>query len=90
MRITNERRGFHDLVHNNYPSGGDARVAGESSAIGEYDDSFDRPGSSYLWIGEHHHLNRKQVTQLRDALTNWLNGKRLTLTTPETETPPCE
>jgi len=44
----------------------------QSSAVGDYDDAFDRPGSSYLWVGENTALDREQVAELRDHLNNWL------------------
>ncbi len=48
------------------------RVASQSSAIGDYPDSLDRPGTSFLWIGEHHHLNREEVAEMVMHLQNWL------------------
>lgn len=45
-----------------------------SSAIGDYDDSMQKPGSSFLWIGgrHDHHLNREQVKRLVSHLDYWL------------------
>ncbi len=48
------------------------RLAAQSSAIGDYEDSFERPGSSFLWIGDYHHLNREEVQQLVNHLQSWL------------------
>lgn len=49
-----------------------SRLVQQSSAIGDYEDAFDKPGSSFLWIGKQHHLDREQVEELRDRLTAWL------------------
>lgn len=70
-------RGFRTISAEVYPPGAVASVVSESSAIGDYEDSFDNPGSSFLWVGKQHHLNREEVTVLRDALTHWLENKRL-------------
>lgn len=46
----------------------------QSSAIGDYDDAFDRPGSSFVWLGkgpERMHLAREQVDDLVEALQRW-------------------
>jgi len=53
------------------------RIIAESSAIGDYDDSFDKPGSSYLWVGNDHHLNRDQVRELVTRMEHWLSTGRL-------------
>ena len=53
------------------------RLVQESSAIGDYEHSMDVPGSSFLWIGEHHHLDREQVLMLIKVLEFWLAHKRL-------------
>ena len=52
-------------------------LALESSAVGDYDDSVDRPGSSFLWFGDHHHLNREEVSELVGFLQHWLDTGRL-------------
>jgi len=59
-----------------------ARVAQQSSVIGDYTDSFDRPGTSALWVGSEHHLNREEVAELRDALTHWLDTGKLFAVVP--------
>lgn len=51
----------------------------QSSAIGNYDDSMEKPGSSYLWVGNSHHLNREQVQELVEHLQAWLNTGSLSL-----------
>ena len=54
-----------------------ARLIQESSAIGDYEDSMDNPGSSYLWVGEVHHLNREEVSTLIAFMQHWLDHGRL-------------
>ncbi len=65
-----------------------------SSAIGEYPDSWDRPGTSFVWLGatdkgphldelSRMHLNREQVAELVVHLQAWLGVGRLTLADAE-------
>lgn len=54
----------------------------ESSAIGDYADSVERPGSSYLWIGRHYHLDREQVRELVESMRVWLETGRLPVSSP--------
>lgn len=78
-------RGFRWLEHPPYPTDRNLRdtrpvmqrLASESSALGDYDDAYDRPGSSFLWIGEHHHLNREEVAEFVAHLTVWMSTGRL-------------
>jgi hypothetical protein len=53
----------------------------QSSAIGDREDSYDRPGSSFVWLGVDKapeelgyrmHLDHKQVEELINRLSNWL------------------
>lgn len=47
----------------------------QSSAIGNYPGSYDRPGSSYLWVGvgaNRTHLSRDEARELADRLAAWL------------------
>jgi len=53
------------------------RLVQESSAIGDYEDSSDLPGSSYLWVGQDHHLNREEVAELINRMQHWLETGRL-------------
>lgn len=79
MEIKVSDRGFEFLVTDKYPPNGtETRIVSQSSAIGDYDDSMDKPGSSYLWIGDAH-LDRKQVKRLVKHLKHWLNTGRLSL-----------
>ena len=54
------------------PSGNMAIVR-QSPGIGPYPDADAVPGSSYLWIGEHHYLDRENVRELYDYLSHWLS-----------------
>ena len=49
----------------------------ESSAIGDYENSFQKPGSSFLWVGENHHLNREEIKELVERMEYWLKSGRL-------------
>jgi hypothetical protein len=68
-------RGFIAVIHEKYPNEQDekTRLIQESSAIGDYKDSFDRPCSSYLWVGQDHHLNRGEVAELISRMQHWLD-----------------
>ena len=72
MKIIRSDRGFLYLVHPAYVDGELKRLVAHSSAIGDYEDSWERPGTSYLWIGEDHHLDREEVAQLIEHLQHWL------------------
>lgn len=79
MKTVVNGRGFREVTHNKYASEPkkDKTLIQESSAIGEYEDSYEKPGSSYLWIGEDHHLNRDEIGELIERLQFWLENKRL-------------
>lgn len=64
-------RGFNTIT--------DARgiIVHESSVVGDYDDAWDRPGSSALWFCSQSQLNREQVRELSAALNHWLETGRL-------------
>lgn len=81
MRTTGTIRNFRIVIHNKYASEPekDTRLVQESSAVGDYEDSWNKPGSSFLWIGEDHHLNREEVSELIEKLQFWLDNKRLEL-----------
>lgn len=68
-KITN--RGFQIVVDDR-----GKRIIQQSSAIGLDDDGFVKPGSWFLWIGEHH-LNRSQVTDIVRMLNQWLDTGKL-------------
>lgn len=84
MKFGRNQRGFTVIEHDVYPprDGETARVVQASSSIGEHSDSLDTPGSSFLWVGDRHHLDREQVRELRDALTRWLESGELMAPTP--------
>lgn len=79
MNVTRTNRGFEIIEMPSYPSGETRRLIQASSAIGDYKDSMDVPGSSYLWVGQDHHLDREQVKQLIAHLRAWLKAHRLEL-----------
>jgi len=80
METKKSGRGFNALIEKEYlEPNSETVLVSESSAIGDYEDSFDNPGSSYLWFGDNHHLDREQVAQVVKALNNWLENKRLEL-----------
>lgn len=81
MRFTRTERGFGLVVHEGYPPepGDESRLVQHSSIVLGYPDAFERPGTSALWVGNDHHLNREEVAQLRDRLTRWLETGSLAL-----------
>ncbi len=85
MIVTTNPRNFEELWHESYPppasSSTERRVvlAAASSAVGTYEDSMDRPGSSYLWIGLHHHLDRGEVQAFVRYLQRWVDTGHLSI-----------
>lgn len=82
MKIGNTCRGFDLVTHPVYPPGNPCnashKLVQQSSIIGDYyDDALEKPGSSALWIGDSHHLNREEVAELVEYLTRWLDTGRL-------------
>ncbi len=78
MKIETSDRGYQFLVHPSYTNKDiSPRIVSESSAVGPYEDSLSKPGSSYLWFGEHHHLNREEVGKVIEHLRNWFHTGRL-------------
>jgi len=79
MEIKKTNRGFEIIEHpyyietdSNQPQSGlPQRFIQQSSAI-SHEDSLDKAGSSYLWIGPYHHLNREEVSLLIKHLSHWL------------------
>ncbi len=56
------------------------RLLKESPTVGDYKDSIENPGSSYLWVGHDHHLSRDEVTEMISMMQHWLDHKRLPIT----------
>ena len=76
MESIKTERGFVVVEHPVYVKG-DPRLIQESSACGDYEDAFEKPGSSFLWIGMDHHLNREEVAELVGRMQHWLATGRL-------------
>jgi len=83
MRQYETPRGFHGIEAEKYQNerGVYTRLVQESSAVGNDEDAMLRPGSSFLWIGEDHHLSRCEVEELISHLNRWLETKTLAVTT---------
>lgn len=79
MRIRKTERGLVVIEEETYlgTPGVYRRLIQESSIIGDHEDSHDIPGSSYLWVGRDHHLDRGQVAELIGYLQYWIDNKRL-------------
>ncbi len=79
MKAKKTERGFVIVEHEKYQNtpGEMKRLIQESSAIGDYEKSFNNPGSSYLWIGQDHHLNREEVRELINRMQCWLETGKL-------------
>lgn len=79
MRAEKSERGFVFVLEEKYQNepGKFTRIISESSAIGDHADSFEKPGSSFLWVGNDHHLNREQVRELIQRMEHWLVTGRL-------------
>ena len=78
MKADKTHRGFRIIEHASYANEPKLmRLLQESSAVGEYRDSFDKPGSSFLWFGADHHLNREEVKQTIKIMKTWLKTGRL-------------
>ncbi len=84
MLVKKTQRGFELIERRaNLDEHGVVRLVQQSSAVGDYPDAIYRPGSSYLWIDEHHHLNREQVAELVLHLNRWLSNGHLDLLTQD-------
>jgi hypothetical protein len=87
MRVAKSDRGFEHLYHSDYVPGQERQLLAQSSVMGTYPDSSSRPGSSFLWIGDRHHLNREEVAALVQHLQAWLATGRLELSLPAKPAP---
>lgn len=82
MRIEISERGFEFLEHEAYPPTEDhaeTRLASQSSVIDHTDRGLHVPGSSFLWIGDGHHLGRDEVFEFALRLLNWYYSGSLDL-----------
>ena len=79
MKVVRSERGFEFLDHPAYlkSDAEHSRLASQSSAVGDYEDAMARPGSSFLWVGQHHHLNRDEVKEFAGYLQRWLDAGQL-------------
>ena len=73
MKLGKDDRGFNYLAHPTClgPSKGNVIIAKESSACDETSRHDDIPGSSRLWLGDHH-LTADDVEELMRYLNAWL------------------
>lgn len=73
MQIRFTDRGFRILEHPDHLDAEcQARLVQESSTTGGHEDATERPGASFLWIGDRHHLTREEVGTLASVLQHWL------------------
>lgn len=81
MKSERTERGFVIVTEEKYQNepGEFTRLIQESSAIRNYEDAYDKPGSSALWVGNDHHLDREQVAELISRMQHWLDTGRLAL-----------
>ena len=81
MRIYRTLGGFPGVEHQKYAAeeGEMANLVEQSTMIGDYEDGLSCPGSSCLWIGSDHHLNREEVAKLVKRLQHWLDHGTLRL-----------
>lgn len=78
MKLEKSDRGFGYVEHETrLPRKTAMPILKESSHVGPYPDAIDRPGSSCLWVGSDHHLNREEVRELIDYLQGWLGTGKL-------------
>jgi hypothetical protein len=80
MQLIMTDRGFEVVQHpTNLDPNTSTRLVQQSSQIGDYPDSAGSPGTSYLWVGKDHHLNRGEVAELAARLRAWLAAGSLEL-----------
>lgn len=80
MKVTTSPSGFPWIEWPVHPGcgGSPERLVQQSSMIDfEVEGGLEKPGSSYLWIGAEHHLNRAEVAELVTHLQAWLATGRL-------------
>jgi hypothetical protein len=70
MRVEKTHHNYDLIEHLSYSENPELiRLVQQSSAAGE---SPFGPGSSYLWVGDKHHLDRQEVLELVAHLHAWL------------------
>lgn len=79
MKLRHTQRGFEIIEFEKYPNEQLSRLVHQASIIGDYEDAWDKPGSSCLWIGEYHLLSREQIAELIQHLQAWLNTGSLSI-----------
>jgi len=77
VKLEKSNRGFQILTHPSYPEGIVSRLAQQSSIVLDYPNAMKKPGSSALWIGDHHHLDREEVSMFVSHLNHWLRTGKL-------------
>lgn len=77
MKVELTERGFERIERASYGRGDGKNVmltlVQQSSAFKWHDDSINRPGESFLWIGEEHHLDKEEVRDLISHLQSWVD-----------------
>ena len=75
LKIIKDNRGFQALTM------GPIQILKQSSQIGDYADSYDKPGSSFLWFGDPIpdwiELDREEVREVINILETWLDTGKL-------------
>lgn len=83
MKLTTTERGFERIEHPIHKAHRvDSRLIQQSSAVGHYPDSLLRPGTSFVWVGDKHHLNREQALELAYRLIAWAETGSLRIAAP--------
>ena len=79
MQTRVSSRGFTFVMEEKYQNerGEYTRLISESSAIANDGKALDNPGSSFLWVGADHHLNKDQVAELIGKMQHWLDTGKL-------------
>lgn len=71
-------RGFPQLVHPTHKNPDVPTALLEQSSMIDFSQPDSQtPGTSYLWVGKDHHLNRAEVQELVVHLQRWLDKGHL-------------
>lgn len=81
IKVEDTGRGFGVIMWPDYESGEMWRLVQESSAIdfSGKNENNGVPGSSFLWMGDKHHLDREAVKDLIQHLQHWYDHGDLDL-----------